>query len=170
MATTKKKHTKKGTGKTAGGKQQPSAFAVFIRSKRFARIRGAVYVLFAFFLAVSMVGYYATGCGAHPHWLGTGGQGLAEFFAQHLFGLGSLGFSLLFFVYGLRLWDIVVLPWWKTFGSTLFWMLWLSLTLGYIGGAWVKDADFEDYAGIGLRLAEPLHVWLRWGTLVLLLR
>ena len=169
MATTKKKHTKKGTGKTAGGKQQPSAFAVFIRSKRFARIRGAVYVLFAFFLAVSMVGYYATGCGAHPHWLGTGGQGLAEFFAQHLFGLGSLGFSLLFFVYGLRLWDIVVLPWWKTFGSTLFWMLWLSLTLGYIGGAWVKDADFEDYAGIGLRLAEPLHVWLRWGTLVVLL-
>ena len=169
MATTKKKHTKKGTGKTAGGKQQPSAFAVFIRSKRFARIRGAVYVLFAFFLAVSMVGYYATGCGAHPHWLGTGGQGLAEFFAQHLFGLGSLGFSLLFFVYGMRLWDNPVMPWWKTFGATLFWMLWCSLTLGYIGGAWVKDSDFERFAGIGLQMAAPLHQWLRWWTLVLLL-
>ncbi|MBP3763778.1 MAG: DNA translocase FtsK [Bacteroidales bacterium] len=70
----------------------------------------------------------------------------------------------------MRLWGVTVMPWWKTFGSTLFWMLWLSLTLGYIGGAWVHSASgFEHFAGIGLRLAEPLHGLISWWTLVLLL-
>ena len=115
-----------------------------------------------------MIGYYATGGGATGRWLGSVGQGVAEFFAINLFGIGSLGFVLLFFVYGMRLCGLVVMPWWKTFGSVLFWMLWCSLTLGYIGGAWVKDTDFERFAGIGLQMAAPLHQWLRWWTLVLL--
>ncbi|MBQ8703334.1 MAG: DNA translocase FtsK [Bacteroidales bacterium] len=113
-----------------------------------------------------MLGYYATG---GTGWLGSAGRGTAEFFAVNLFGIGSLGFALLFFVYGMRLWDVVVMPWWKTFGSTMFWMAWLSLTLGYIGGAWVRSGGFESYAGIGVRLAEPLHQMLSWWTLVILL-
>lgn len=167
MAGTKKKtasKTKKGKpqarGKSSGG------FVAFLCSKRFAHIRGAVYVLFSIFLVIALTGYYAaTGRGG---WLGVAGRGVAEFFTTNLFGIGSFGFALLFFVYGMRLWNVVVMPWWKTFGSTLFWMLWLSLTLGYIGGAWVHRAGFESYAGIGVQLAEPLHHWLSWWTLVLL--
>ncbi len=166
MATAKKKQsTAKPKGRTARRKGG-GGLAAFLRSKRFAHIRGALYVLFSIFLVISMLGYYSTaGSGG---WLGAAGRGVAEFFTTNLFGIGSLGFALLFFVYGMRLWDVVVMPWWKTFGSTLFWMLWLSLTLGYIGGAWVHRAGFESYAGIGVRLAEPLHVWLSWWTLVLL--
>ena len=157
----KKTKTKKGKGASKGG-----AFAGFLKSKRFAHIRGAVYVLFAAFLALALTGYYVTD--ARGGWTGSIGHSLAEFFTTNLFGIGSFGFVLLFFVYGLRLWDIVVLPWWKTFGSTLFWMLWLSVFLGYIGGAWVKSAGFESYAGIGLTFAEPLHSLLSWWTLVIL--
>ncbi len=172
MAGTKKKSTPKTKGKTAPkpSKKRSGGFVAFLRSRQFARIRGAVYVMFSLFLLLALVGYYATDCGSRGHWLGSLGHSLAAFFANRLFGIGSLGFSLLFFVYGMRLWDVKVMPWWKTFGSTLFWMLWISLTLGYIGGAWVHSASgFEHFAGIGLQLAEPLHRLLSWWTLVLLL-
>ena len=163
----KKKSGSKAKGKGAAGKKRAAAFIAFLGSKRFAHIRGAFYVLFSVFLVVAMTGYYVTN--ARGGWTGSLGKGVAEFFAVNLFGIGSLGFALLFFVYGMRLWDVVVMPWWKTFGSTVFWMLWCSLTLGYIGGAWVKSADFENYAGIGLQMAEPLHELMSWWTLVALL-
>ena len=165
----KKKPASKTKGKAAAKRKSSGGFVAFLRSKQFAHIRGAFYILFSIFLLIAMAGYYATGGGATGRWLGSVGHALAEFFAVNLFGIGSLGFVLLFFVYGMRLWGVIVMPWWKTFGSTLFWMLWTSLTLGYIGGAWVKDADFERFAGIGLQMAAPLHQWIRWWTLVLLL-
>ena len=166
-AAKKKKNTPKAKGGKTTRRKKSDGFANFLRSKRFAHIRGALYVLFSIFLVIAMVGYYATT--GRTGWLGAAGHGVAEFFTTNLFGLGSLGFALLFFVYGMRLYGVTVMPWWKTFGSTLFWMLWLSLTLGYIGGAWVHTGGFESYAGIGVQLAEPLHRWLSWWTLVLLL-
>ena len=168
MAASKKKASSKGKGKTAGKKKTSGGFVAFLKSQRFAHIRGAIYILFAAFLLIAMVGYYATDGGATGRWLGSAGHAVAELFAINLFGIGSLGFVLLFFVYGMRLWGSPVMPWWQTFGATLFWMVWCSLTLGYIGGAWVKDPDFERFAGIGLQMAATLHQWLRWWTLVLL--
>lgn len=166
MAKAKKKlKTTTHKGKSAP-KKKGSGFVAFLRSKRFAHIRGALYILFSIFLVISLVGFYATS--AHGGWLGVVGYRMAEFFCTHLFGIGSFGIALLFFVYGVRLWDVVMLPWWKTFGCTLFWMLWTSLTLGYIGGAWVHTANFENYAGIGIQLAEPLDRWISWWTLVIL--
>ena len=131
-------------------------------------MRGAFYIMFAVFLLVAMAGYYATGCGREANWLGSVGGGVASFFACRLFGIGSMGFSLLFFVYGMRLWDSVVLPWWKTLGSTVFWMFWLSVTLGYIGILSSADTSYEPFAGIGLMLGAPLADLLSWWTLVLL--
>ena len=152
------------------GKGALASFILFVKSQRFAHIRGSFYVLFAVFLVISMTAYYATGCDPHHHWLGYLGYGVAHFFATHLFGIGSIGFGLLFFVYGMRLWNVQVMPWWRTFGVTLFWMFWLSLTLGYIGGAWVKSASgFDHFAGIGIQMAEPLHHLMRWWTLVVLI-
>ena len=157
----------KGKG-TSKGKSRGS-FLAFVKSERFAHIRGTVYVLFAAFLLISLAAYYATGCDPTRHWLKALGYGTAEFFATKLFGIGSLGFSLLFFVYGMRLWGVRVMPWWKTLGSTLFWMVWLSVTLGYIAVKWIEGGvGFEQYAGIGLLLAEPLESLMGWFTLVLL--
>ena len=172
----KKKSVKKPTAapkrgskaKSKGSSSRRKAFAAFLRSQQFARIRGAFYIMFALFLLISMVSYYATGCGRESNWLGTVGGGVASFFACRIFGIGSMGFSLLFFVYGMRMWDIVVLPWWKTLGSTVFWMFWLSVTLGYIGILSAADTAYEPYAGIGLMLGAPLDALLSWWTLVLL--
>ena len=168
MATKKTTRTKakKTTRKAPSKKKKEGGLGTFIRSKRFAHIRGAIYILFALFLLIALVGLYATT--GHGGWLGKAGYALADFVATRLFGIGSFGLSLLLFVYGLKLWNVEVMPWWKTLGSTMFWMLWLSLTLGYIDVAWVQRANFESYAGIGLRLAEPLHQWIGWWTLVLL--
>ena len=163
--------TKRGAkGKGKGSSSKRGAFAVFLRSRQFARMRGAFYIMFALFLLISLGGYYATGCPADPklNWLGSLGGVVASFFARNLFGIGSMGFSLLFFVFGMRLWEVVVLPWWKTFGCTAFWMCWLSVTLGYIGTLSSVDTRYEPYAGIGLMLGAPLDGLLSWWTLVLL--
>ena len=47
-------------GKSAPGKK--GAFAVFLRSERFAHIRGALYVLFSAFLLIAIIGWYAGDC------------------------------------------------------------------------------------------------------------
>ncbi len=172
MAGAKKKQAAKPKGKgksTSKGKNRWGAFVAFIKSERFAHIRGTVYVLFAFFLLLSLASYYATGCDPTRHWLKAMGYGTAEFFAVNLFGIGSLGFSLLFFIYGLRLWKIRVMPWWKTFGTTVFWMAWLSVTLGYIAVKWIEGGvGFEQYAGIGVTMAEALENLMGWWTLVMM--
>ena len=69
----------------------------------------------------------------------------------------------------MRLWKVSVMPWWKTFGSTVFWMGWLSVTLGYIAVKWLdSNVGFEQYAGIGKTLAMPLEEWMGVWTLVVL--
>ncbi len=146
------------------------AFVAFVKSERFAHIRGVVYVLFAAFLLLSLTSYFATGCDPTRHWLKAMGFATAEFFAVRLFGIGSLGFALLFFVYGLRLWKINVMPWWKTFGSTVFWMFWLSMTLGYIAVKWIDGGvGFEQFAGIGVTMSAAMEEMMGWWTLVILL-
>ena len=160
-------------GKTKQAKQSPKpkrsggGFGAFLKSKQFAHIRGALYVLISIFMVLSMVGYYSTS--GHGGWMGSAGDGMARFLTTNLFGIGSLGLALLLFVYGMRLWDVVVMPWWKTFGAVLFWMMWLSVTLGAIDVRWVRMADFGSYAGIGVWLAKPLVRWMNWWVLVVLL-
>ncbi len=168
-ASTGTKAASKGGGRGKGASAGLRRFVSFVRSERFARVRGACYILFALFALLALAGYYATDCGSRGHWLGSLGQGLADFMAVNLFGIGSLGIPFLFFIYGMRLLGVTVLPWWKSFGSTLFWMLWVSLFLGYIGGAWVKNPNYEHFAGIGIMMAEPLHEMMSWWTFVLLL-
>ncbi len=173
MAGAKKKQVAKPKGKgksTSKGKGRLRAFVAFVKSERFAHIRGVVYVLFAAFLLLSLTSYFATGCDPTRHWLKAMGFATAEFFAVRLFGIGSLGFALLFFVYGLRLWKINVMPWWKTFGSTVFWMFWLSMTLGYIAVKWIDGGvGFEQFAGIGVTMSAVLEEMMGWWTLVILL-
>lgn len=166
VASRKSKKTTKPRGTASRGKKQGGRLRAFLKSERFAHIRGALYVLFAVFLVIAMLGYFSTN--TRGHWLGSVGWSVAHFFADKMFGIGSFGFVLLFFVYGMRLWKVQVMPWWKTLGSTLFWMLWISLVMGYIGGAWVKDGTFDHFAGVGLIMANQLDQWLGWWTMVLL--
>lgn len=146
-----------------------SRFKEFIRSTQFAHLRGACYILFSIFLAISLVSLYF--CGREANWMGSLGRGLSVFFADTFFGIGSLGIAFLFFLYGLKLWKVTLLSWWKSFGATMFWMLWISLLLGYVGVWWIQPLDdsFDAYAGMGLRLSDILVDAMRWWTLVMLI-
>ena len=155
----KKKKTVKPTGR----------FKEFLRSTQFAHLRGACYILFAIFLAISLFSLYC--CGRETNWMGSLGRGLSVFFADSFFGVGSLGIAFLFFLYGLKLWKVTPLPWWKSFGATLFWMLWISLLLGYVCVRWIQPIDdsFDAYAGMGITLAAILVEAMSWWTLIMLI-
>lgn len=145
-------------------------FVEWWRSQRGRRLRGAVYMLVSVFSLVAMLSFFFSGADPDGNWMGVLGHKTAGFLCHSLFGIGSLGLLLLLFVYGCRLWGRNLLPWQRTVWVTLFWMIWLSTTLGYIAGVWVKDNEmFENSAGIGIIFAGVLHHWLRWGTLVVLL-
>ena len=157
--------------KTQKKKVKPTPkFVEWWRSQRGRRLRGSLYVLFSVFSLVAMASFFFSGADPDGNWMGVLGHRIASFLSHSLFGIGSLGLLLLLFLYGIRLWGHNLLPWQRTVWITLFWMMWLSTTLGYIAGVWVKGNDqFDNYAGIGLIFAGALHHWMRWGTLVVLL-
>lgn len=141
-------------------------FKSFWVSDQGMRLRGSVYILFAVFLFVSMVSSYFTSFAEDQNWLGSLGYHLSNFFEKNLFGIASFGIAFLFGIYGLKLWRYDLLPWWKTFFSTLFWMLWLSTVLGYFGDN--AGPMYDHYTGVGISFAMLLKGGMAWFTLVLL--
>lgn len=144
-------------------------FKEWWRSSSGRHLRGAVYMLFALFATVSLLSYFFNGADQDANWLGTVGYALADLLAKSLFGFASFGLLFLIGLYALRLYGKNPLPWAKTLWSSIFWILWLSTTLGYIAGVWVKNDTFSNYAGIGIIFAEVLNRLIRWGTLVLMI-
>ena len=106
---------------------------------------------------------------SHANWLGAVGYHLSAIIIQNTFGIASFGIAFLLFVYGLRLWKKFILPWPKTFWSTLFWMVWFSSVIGYCFGRWGKgNISMGNYAGVtGDFIAEHCYHLIKWGTLVL---
>ncbi len=139
-------------------------------STRGQKLRGAIYVLLAVFLAVATVSFFIS-WPSHENWLGRVGYHLSALVVQKTFGLASLGISFLLFIYGLRLWKVNLLPWKKTFWSVVFWMVWFSTVVAYFVGVFGKGSDTAgNYAGVtGDFIAEQLYGLIRWGTLVVLL-
>ncbi|MBR3411990.1 MAG: DNA translocase FtsK [Bacteroidales bacterium] len=139
----------------------------FWKTQRCRRLRGACYMLLALFLLVATVSFFV--CRPNENWLGKGGYKLAQLIVQKTFGIASIGFYFILFLYGLRLWKINPLPWKKTFWSTLFWMVWLSSVLGYCSGVWGKgNYLIGNLCGVtGDFIASQLYMLIKWGALVL---
>jgi len=145
-------------------------FKEFWMSTRGRKLRGAVYVLLAVFLAVATVSFFVS-WPSHENWLGRVGFHLSRLLVQNTFGLASFGLAFLLFIYGLRLWKVELLPWKKTLWSVLFWMVWVSTVVAYFVGLFGKGSDTAgNYAGVtGDFIAEQLYSLIRWGTLVFLI-
>ena len=109
-------------------------------------------------------------CRPNENWLGKVGYKLAQMIVQNTFGIASVGFYFLLFLYGLRLWKVHPLPWRKTAWATLFWMVWVSSVLGYCAGVWAKgNYVVGNLCGVtGDFIASQLHSLIKWGALVLL--
>ena len=138
-------------------------------STRGRRLRGACYVLLALFLMVAMLSFFFS-WPSHVNWLGKVGYHLSRLLVQKTFGIASFGLAFLLGLYGLRLWEAKLLPWWKTFWSVIFWMVWISTVVAYFVDVFGKGNDTADnFAGVtGVFIAEQLYSLIRWGTLVLM--
>lgn len=160
----------KKSARTPGKKVRPTGrFKEFWVSARGRKLRGAVYVLLALFLAVATVSFFLS-WPSHENWLGRVGFHLSRIVVQNTFGIASVGLAFLLFIYGLRLWKVELLPWKKTLWSVLFWMVWVSTLVAYFVGVFGKGNDTAgNFAGVtGDFIAEQLYSLIRWGTLVLL--
>lgn len=163
MATTKKKKTKKKVRPTGRLKE-------FWKTERCRKLRGSCYMLIAVYLLVATISFFIS-WPSHENWMGTLGFTLSQAIVKGSFGIASVGLYFLLFLYGLKQWKVSPFPMSKTFGATLFWMLWTSSVLGYIAGVWVKGNDnFENYVGTtGNFVAEQLYNLIKWGALVFFL-
>jgi len=140
-APAKKKEKKKGFFKS---------LISFFKDTRVHKTFGLFLCLFSVFLLVSFISYFFSGKqdDSLPYdnlynlffgkdiafnWMGKVGAFFSDMFIKRWLGVASLGFILLFFVTGLRLFlNFRLLPLRKTFSHSLFWVLWLSTTFGFI--------------------------------------
>lgn len=133
-----------------------SGLKSFLRSPQFAILRGSFYMLLAFFATIALTSHYlafmAASEGMEPvaadNWCGTFGGWLSDLLASGTFGVSSFGLCFLLFLYGMRLVgkqraknrDRAPRPtlWLddskfrKTLWSILFWVMWLSTTIGWV--------------------------------------
>lgn len=167
-ASTRKKGKSK-KKRTASG-NTGRRIVTFLKSDDFVKIIAVAVMLFALFLFVAILSFYLSP--HHANWFGTVGESLAETFAKYIFGVASLGFGFLLFLYGLRLFGVRSLPLVKTTFVSLFWMAWLSCVLGYINHAIEKrgGSGIFDWAGtFGYVTAESLCHALKGFVPVLLI-
>ena len=161
----------KTSSKSDNKKQTLKAIIAFIKSERFKKIRGVFYILFSVFLLAVMVSYIFN-WNEGDNIGGALGNKLGEIFVKKMFGITSLGFVLLFFIYGSRLLTLKILPFWKTFWIAVFWMTWGSIFLGYLN-SFTEDSVLwlETYAGtFGVYVAEALNDFVgSLGTFILCL-
>lgn len=106
----------------------------------------------------------------HDNWMGMWGFRLAKSVIQGSLGVFSFGFSVIIFCYGLKLWGTEkYIPMKRIFWVWLFWMFWGSTTFSYFVGLFAGGNDvLANYAGgTGMFVAELLHRFINWGTVVL---
>ncbi len=166
----------------------------FLASSQFAVARGAFYMLFAFYSFVAITSYVLSFVfsGAEPlradNWCGTFGGWLASCLVNGTFGIASLGLCFLLFVYGMRLisknrerkpdkaprstlWNDNR-KFRKCLWSVLFWVMWLSITIGWIANP--EDGEQHTLAAtlsgvVGIEFARVLFSLLHIGLPILLL-
>lgn len=113
----------------------------FLKSDEFRKFAGVFWIVFSLILFYSVL---AVCFQFSNNWFRKVGVGLGTLAAKNTFGISSLGFSFIAFVYGLRLLEKPILPWHKSLFSALFWMAWVSCLFGYVDVQWVSGVDGID--------------------------
>ncbi|MBO4231830.1 MAG: DNA translocase FtsK 4TM domain-containing protein [Bacteroidales bacterium] len=159
------KSKQKSNAKHNGGK----SFMAFMSSDGMIKVYGLLLVAFALLLLVSVGSYiftheydiaHVTDQALPPHNLARSpGAHIAHFFTDYTFGFASLGFVLLFFLYGLQLIGITLkrhetpISIFKISITTLLTMSWLS----FATGLFVFNTPYEYLSGsFGLFTSQAL--------------
>ena len=169
-------------------------FKYIITDERTRFVIGIVVLLSTIYLLVSFISYFFTGAAdystfdsqtgvldkAHrigiQNWASSIGAYLSEKFINQWFGVSSFAIVIFFFVLGLRFMKARVASLWKTFFHCCFWLIWLSVLLGYVLYSYKliypdKDMFFFSIAG---QHGEGANEWLTSyvgmpGTLMILI-
>ncbi len=151
----KKSNTGTGAKKNGRAKSKKSVF-LFLKNEKFQKITGLFLILFSFVLAISLVSWIFTwwmddasgGAGAH-NWVGNSGRAISNFFVGNLFGLSSILFAFLFFIYGVKLLlKIKLLPLWKATRISILVMAWISVTLAFLSSLFGEPTDIAGIFGL----------------------
>jgi S-DNA-T family DNA segregation ATPase FtsK/SpoIIIE len=161
----------------------------FFNERKFQLTLGFASLLTAAFLAIAFISYLSTGkadqsvveavtnihinaSGAEVlNWFGLMGAITAHYFIFLWFGIAALLIPPFFFIVGQKIvWRKELVSVSKTFGFTLFYLLWLSMFIGYflISSDEVSEWGFLS-GGIGFELAIILDSLMGWGTALFLL-
>jgi S-DNA-T family DNA segregation ATPase FtsK/SpoIIIE len=139
-------------------------FIRFITDERTRIILGIGVFLGVLFLLVSFTSYFFTGAADQSkmdlswselqqlrsdiqNWASVTGAVLAETFINKWFGIASFAILYLGVVVGLRLINVKLTALWKAFFHTCFWLIWLSVLLGYTLAPFYKDYLFFSPGG-----------------------
>jgi len=166
-ATSKTEKNSKNKGKHSNG----LTFWSFLKSRRMVQVYGILLMAFAILLCISMISSYfhfrsdasfvVSGTEQIDNVVGTLGAHLAYHFIYYTFGFFSLGFVLLFFIYGFKLtFERSILPPFLTTLTTLITMAWFSTVFG----CFLANTDYNFISGsfgneISKILIEHTHNW-----------
>ena len=136
-----------------------------VKSQRLKKTLGFFFLLFSVFLALSFISYLFTWQyddamldGKLFNWalftdtslsasnlMGRLGAITAHWFIKQWFGIASLLFILVLFISGFRLlFDISILPMKRTFAHALFFLVWVSVFMGFV----IAPGDWLILAGV----------------------
>jgi len=131
-------------------KKEPGFLRRFIRDERVRLSTGIFFILLALYLFLALVSYLFTwktdqsfeyySIFSRPdlqvnNWAGKTGAWLGNILINHWFGIASFGFPFLFLLTGLNAMKIKLLPLGRAILVTLFGIILLSATLGYLSGS-----------------------------------
>ena len=150
------KSNAKTSKKSKSNKHHLKSFFQFFASERMIQIYGVLFMLFAVLLLISIISYLFThtadvkcvggSTAENPpgNVAGVVGAYIAYLFVDHLFGLYSIGFCLLFFIIGLRItFEKEPLPILRNSIAVILTMSWFSSATGFF----VKGTEYQYLAG-----------------------
>ncbi|XOV93791.1 MAG: DNA translocase FtsK 4TM domain-containing protein [Bacteroidota bacterium] len=173
-------------------KKEPKSFSFSIslfNDRKFHLAIGLFLVLASIFLAVSFISYLTAGKADQSvveamsetgikesgqqvkNWFGLIGAITAHYFIFRWWGIMSLLIPPFLFLVGHRIiWKTRVVSLVKAFSFTLFYLLWVSVTIGYI---LLNSDDISELGflsgGVGFELAIIIESLMGWGTILFLI-
>ncbi|WP_456460575.1 DNA translocase FtsK 4TM domain-containing protein [Reichenbachiella sp.] len=183
------KNTFKNKAKEKRQFKLPSVSIGFLNDRRFHLSLGFLTLVFSLFLLTAFISYLFTGKADQSlmgniadtglkasgleaeNWLGLFGAYTAHYFIYQFFGIASFLLPPFLFLVGYKIvFDREILPISKSFWFTVFFLLWVSIFIGYfmINSEQINIWGFLG-GGTGFELAILLDSLMGWGTLLFLL-
>ncbi|MBP5290083.1 MAG: DNA translocase FtsK [Paludibacteraceae bacterium] len=182
--TKRQDYTPGATRSSRGFDEGPSVWTQlveFLKSDNFRIISGLVLLALTLYLLLAYVSYFFTGAYDQSaledpeaklqirNWGGATGARLSDFFVNQAFGISFVSVLVMTTLYGLGLLHAITVKWWKVLFSTLFFLIWGSITCGYLD----NELPIDTFFRLGGRHGEIVAGWLceniNWiGTLILI--